>query len=125
MNTNFITPPDFVDEGEHSVLVVDADPSDIQSLALVCANHNHTFNVYLYNDEMQNLEWLVKAAGVVDAIIVNTEENSLSPVKDTLAALPKAKYYGTNEIDDSKYCTVIEYFINYSDNNQHTTTNTL
>ena len=127
MNTNFITPPDVVDDERHSVLIVDADPTDIESLALVCANHNHAFNVYLYNHGMQDLEWLVSIASKVDTVIINNAGNGLSAIKQTLIALPNARHYGNEDLTefDSKYCGVLEYFINYSDNNQHTTTDTL
>lgn len=115
MNTNFITPPDYVLDGKPSVLVIDTDDYDAEALTIICANHPSAFNVYFYHEDMRAEDWLLKAASQVDAIIVNGVANSISEIKSKLAALPKSKVYNFDvEFEDAtKYSTPAEYFINY------------
>lgn len=115
MNTNFITPPDYVLDERHSVLVIDIDDYDAEALSIVCANHSHAFNVYFYHEDMLAEDWLLKAASQVDTIIVNGCINSISETKNRLAALPKSRIYNYDSGFDEpgKYCRPVEYFINY------------
>jgi hypothetical protein len=34
MISNFITPPDFVDDDQHTITIIDADPVDVETLAV-------------------------------------------------------------------------------------------
>lgn len=113
MTTNFITPPDFVDDPNHSILLIDVDPVDVETLAFLCAGHDEAFNVYLYNEDLDDINWLTRAAGQVDAIVVNTTNNSLSPIKDLFVGSPKSYHYGQKNFlnNDRKYNNVLEYFI--------------
>lgn len=76
MHSNFITPPDYVE----SVLVVDASQEQVQAIA----NHLQTarvpYNVYLYNSEMNNNEWLSAVSSRVDIILKSrgTEVTTMS-----------------------------------------------
>lgn len=92
--TNFITPPDFVDEQKHTVVLIDATEDTIQELANFCAASSTEFNVYIYNYTMHNPEWLKEAIDRASAIIINTDDTVLSPVKDRLAELAKSWHYG-------------------------------
>jgi hypothetical protein len=123
MTTNFITPPDFVDEPNHSVLLIDVDPVDVETLAFLCAGHDEAFNVYLYRTEFDDIAWLTKAASQVDAIIINTEDSTLSSTKDLLIGLPKTYYYGPKTFlnEDRKYTNVLDYFIQRSHERKHPT----
>ncbi len=92
--TNFITPPDSVENDNHTVVLIDATAEQLDHLAEFCSNANCSYNVYIYNNGMNNIDWLNSALAVADAFLVNTEPNDLSPVKDHIAESPKAWYYG-------------------------------
>ena len=74
MHSNFITPPDFVE----TVLIVDST----QDQALACAEAIKTagtsYNVYFYNEEMNDPVWFervsTRADIVIDAKITNPLE---------------------------------------------------
>jgi predicted adenine nucleotide alpha hydrolase (AANH) superfamily ATPase len=74
MYSNFITPPDYV----KTVLVLNAVPDQITNLNVAVQNSRQLYNVYFYNDNMNQLEWLERvkrqADIVVDATITNLEE---------------------------------------------------
>lgn len=113
MTTNFITPPDFVEDPNHNILLVDVDPVDVETLAFLCANHDESFNVYLYKEDTNNVEWLNQAALLADAIIVNTIETGLSSIKDRFVDAPKTYHYGPkNFLNNSRrHNSVLDYFI--------------
>jgi hypothetical protein len=111
--TNFITPPDFVDEPKHTILLIDADPVDVETLAFLCGSHNESFNVYLYKEDLNNLEWLSRAAYIADTIIVNTITNGLTSTKESFGALEKTYHYGPVTYNEQrKHQTVLDYFVN-------------
>lgn len=116
MTTNFITPPDFVEEPNHSILLVDVDPVDVETLAHLCAGHDESFNIYLYKADMEETAWLDKCISRVDAIIVNTVENEFSPIKDKMVDLTKTYHYGPKNFlsNNRQYVNFLEYFINRS-----------
>jgi len=45
--SNFITPPDFVEDDFHTVTVVDASPKDVELLGQIAKGTNNAYNVYL------------------------------------------------------------------------------
>lgn len=112
--TNFITPPDFVTEINHTILLIDVDPVDVETLAFLCGSHNESFNVYLYKEDLANLTWLDDAAAKADVIIINTVPNELSGVKDAYATHENAYHYGPKNFlnNTRKYDTVLDYFVN-------------
>ena len=112
--TNFITPPDFVDEKNHTILLIDVDPVDVETLAFLCGSHNESFNVYLYKEDLNNLPWLAEAVTKADAIIVNTIPNHLSSIKDAYATYENAWHYGPKQFlkNTRKLNAAIEYFVN-------------
>ena len=127
MTTNFITPPDIVEDSQHTILLIDVDPVDVETLAHLCANHDEPFNVYLYKADMNDEQWMGDVAYRADAIIVNTIENELSPVKDSLVDLLKTFHYGPkNFLNNSrKLNNIYEYFVNRANERKSDTTNPL
>ncbi len=73
MYSNFITPPDFVNEDKHTVTVIDATETDIELLTKIAKVTNEDYNIYLYNSNMQDLEWLSTAMDRSDSVIVNLD----------------------------------------------------
>jgi hypothetical protein len=126
MISNFITPPDFVDDDLHTVTIIDADPVDVETLAVLCSGHNESFNVYLYKADMNNNKWLEDAVNRSHAIIVNTEESELSGIKDRLCTKPNSYYYGSKNFlgNPNRINNVLDYFYQRANERQHST-NTL
>ena len=124
MTTNFVTPPDFINDPNYSILLIDVDTVDIETLAIVCSNYQEEFNIYVYNDTMNDLAWLTKAVAVADSIIINTIENPLSYIKDPLTDLAKSYYYGPKNFlnNNRNYKSVFDFFVNrlHERNNQST-----
>jgi hypothetical protein len=77
MYSNFITPPDFVEEDFHTVTCIDISDDDLLLLGKACQNINISYNVYLYKSSMNDDNWLQKAISRSKNIIVNldNEEN--------------------------------------------------
>lgn len=118
--SNFITPPDFVTEPKHNVLVMDASWDDIENLAIWCQNCDTYFNVYVYEDLMGETDWLVKAADLVDAIIINSRDGSADQIKNQLLKTDKVFYYGPKNYlrRDNRIESPLDYFVQYHDRQQ-------
>ena len=106
--SNFITPPDFVDEDLHTVLVVDSSHEDIELLVRMCEHSDEMFNIYLYKSDMGVPEWLDIAIEKSAAVIVNAENKN----NHWLCKLEKTHYYGPNRvISPAQYIeTPLHYF---------------
>lgn len=127
MTTNFITPPDFVEDSQHTVLLIDVDPVDVETLAHLCATHDESFNVYLYKEEFEDKQWMGNAAYRADVIIINTIENGLSPEKDAFVNLIKTYHYGPKNFlnNNRKLQNIYDYFVNRANERKPDTTDTL
>lgn len=69
MHSNFITPPDLVE----TVLVIDASEEDIKSLAEGIKIVGKPYNVYFYNSEMKDFDWLGKVIDRSDIVLMHKE----------------------------------------------------
>ena len=92
--TSFITPPDFVTNDYLTVVLIDPTEQQVDQLAEFCRTAINSYNVYIYRNGMNDLDWLNHALTAADAFIVNTEPNELSPVKDHIVDSPKSWHYG-------------------------------
>jgi hypothetical protein len=108
--SNFITPPDFVDDQLHTVTVVDATSEEIEILGRMCQGSDEMFNIYLYRSEMNDTNWLKQAIDRSDAVIVNADTHN--SYVETLCAQEKTFYYGANTFISkaNKIETPIQYF---------------
>lgn len=75
MYSNFITPPDFVDDDLHTVTVIDATVDEVESLARMCERSDEMYNVYLYKKEMNDLDWLQQAIARSAIVIVRSTDS--------------------------------------------------
>lgn len=119
MYSNFITPPDFVSDQFHTVVVVNATNDDVELLGRMCKGSDDQFNIYLYRSEMNNLDWLREAVDLSHAVIVNTDEadNAL----EDLLVLDKTYYYGSKNFlaKATRVDNVFRYFaIRYYEQNK-------
>lgn len=110
MYSNFITPPDFVEDKFHTVTVVNATVTEVELLARMCKGSDDQFNIYLYRSEMNDKNWLERAVELSDAVIVNTSQRDSAV--DQLCALDKTYYYGPENFLSSavKVENVYQYF---------------
>lgn len=113
MTTNIISPPDFVDYPNHTVLLVDTSYEDLELLAHLCSVHEENFNIYWYPAGANNLDWMNAVAYRADVILVSTEPNEFSFIKDRMAVLDKAYHYGPKNFlnNNRKLDSLLNYFI--------------
>ena len=77
MYSNFVTPPDFVNDQLHTVTVVDGTLEEIELLGRMCQGSDESFNIYLYRSEMNDIKWLEQAVEHSDAVVVNDAKHEL------------------------------------------------
>jgi len=70
MHSNFITPPDYVE----SVLIIGATEQEIQDCAAVVKDSTQPYNIYFYQDNMNQREWLNRVMFRVDHILLQQEQ---------------------------------------------------
>ena len=114
--SNIITPPDFVDEDKYTVLVIDAEANEVQNIGLYLKNSPNYFNIYLYHSDMGNEDWFANARNRADAFVINTSKTTFSTIKDILAELPNAYYYGKKRFLKNKNTvqSPVDFFINFN-----------
>ena len=65
MHSNFITPPDYVE----TILVINASDDIIAKLGESVKVQGRPYNVYFYNDDMDNYDWLELVKTKADVIL--------------------------------------------------------
>jgi hypothetical protein len=116
--TNFITPPDYVLDENHIVLLIDVEDIFIEKLKVWSTTSKNSFNIYIYNHNMDQAEWLEKAVLISHAIIVNTVPTTLTSYKDKLIDLNGVWYYGPKRFltNANLINSPEDYFINFENN---------
>jgi hypothetical protein len=113
--TSIITPPDFVSDFVHTVLIIDPEQSELEAIALFCASTDTDFNIYVYLTGMEDTDWLSSAIKKASQVIVNTINTELSVIKDAIAVNPAVMYYGPKRflMNHNRIEHPLEYFTNY------------
>lgn len=116
MYSNIITPPDFVTEQKHTVVLIDAEKNEIEQLASLCRQIDAEFNIYLYIASMDDQKWLSTAINLADTVIVNSSSTSVSDLKDQLCNQNKCWYYGEKTFANNtkKLANPTDYFVQYA-----------
>ena len=97
LHSNIITPPDVLDNKNHTVVMIDATAEEVKYLTNWLSTANKSYDIYLYRWDMDNILWLEQVSSLADAIIINTSTNTFSPIKDSIISIFKdAWYYGNN-----------------------------
>jgi hypothetical protein len=94
MHSNFITAPDYVE----NVLIVGATEEEIVACAEAVKATENTWNVYFYNPDKPNKDWLYHVAFRVDTVLT---EETLLDIK-----LPNPIGFGPN----CKFKSPADYF---------------
>jgi hypothetical protein len=82
--SNFITPPDYIE----TVLIIGASNEEIMASADACQISGKAYNVYVYDESMNDKAWLNMVMFKVDAILL--QENQLQ------FTVPKPIGFGPN-----------------------------
>ena len=90
MDSNLVTPPDFVENNALSVLLVDPDHAELDAVIRFCQYADQVYNVHVYTPNMDNLDWLQQAVDTCDTVIVNSRSSDF----EHLCLLEKTHYYG-------------------------------
>jgi hypothetical protein len=109
MVSNLVTPPDIVSNELHSVLLVDPDQSDLDTVIKFCQYSDQCFNVYVYTPNMDNQDWLAEAVNACNAVIVNTKTLEYKEI----CRLEKTFYYGSTVLigNQKKLIDPVHYFL--------------
>lgn len=95
MYSNFITPPDFVD----NVLIVDASAEEIQLVTEFLHNAETTYNVYMYRADMDDTKWLNEAVHRANIVLqsklsdINIDHNKLIKFGEELEITGPVDYF--------------------------------
>lgn len=118
--SNIITPPDFSPDNLYSVLLVDPTWDEVNTLAIFLKTADKAYNIYVYQNEMNNEAWLLEAFTKVDVAVINTVANPLSPTKDKLLIQRDAFYYGPKNflMNKNRIERVMDYFVLTSTSHQ-------
>jgi hypothetical protein len=90
MHSNFITPPDFVDEPLPSITIINATLLEVEMMAKMCQESDEQYNIYLYRSEMNDMDWLYAAINRSEAVVLNT----IDPEFDHIMDMKKTYFYG-------------------------------
>lgn len=116
--SNIITPPDFINSNDHTVLLIDPEWHEIETLALFLNTAKEAFTIYTYREEMNDQVWLDRALQKSSAVIVNTINNNISTLKDRLVCNKEftVYFYGDKNflMNNKKINSPIEYFVRYT-----------
>jgi hypothetical protein len=74
MHSNFVTPPDFVE----TVLIINATKEQIAELSAVIKSCSKPYNVYFYDETMNDLRWLARITNIASEVI---EANKTNPTE--------------------------------------------
>lgn len=77
MHSNFVTPPDFVE----TVLVLNATDEQVAELARIVKAGNKPYNIYFYNDAMNDLRWLARVSNMAK-LVIEADKNNLTEFFD-------------------------------------------
>lgn len=115
---NFLTPPSNTKDKFSSVIIIDADWNDVDSVAIWCKTASVCLNIYLYHENMLDEPWLINAVNISDHLIINTCASSIDHIKKPLLKTPHAWYYGKeNFLGNSQRVTgVLDWFVKHHGN---------
>lgn len=113
-NSKFITIPDLVEKDYHTILLIDAEWSDIENVSFFCKSCETDFTIYLYQAYENNKEWLLEAYSRADITLINNANTKLNLFFNKLLDDKNSFYFG-NKIEGKSnyYKNPIDYFVEY------------
>ena len=105
--SQFVTPPDIFNE-DPVYLIVNAEEWDLAMVAYWLKFNSKDYTLYLYKDGMEDPDWLKKAAGFSELILVNKANfKDPSTVGVVLDHVSKIKWFGEGQ----EYPSSAEYLV--------------
>ena len=110
--TRYITYPSTVEKIRHTVLIVDIKPADFIVLTEFLQKNDNDFDVYLYDSQSYDLEWLNHVSKECDDILIdNASQVKITPVDTNTRYGPGLEYqtpygYFTKLVDKAVEITV-------------------
>lgn len=109
MPAKFITAPDKIPTNDRdTMLIVDAEWRDIESLGLLCMTRNIDMDFYLFGPTSIDVGWLNHAAEAADVILINNKSNRHIDIKENLNKNSKAKSLGAAA---DRHPTPLDYIV--------------
>ena len=69
--SRFITVPDFVAKENYTVTLIDPTPDEIEQVGLFCAASDKDYDIYLYNGDWGDLQYLQTITELSDKVLIN------------------------------------------------------
>jgi len=66
-----ITYPSVVDQSPNTIVVIDATVEEIENIVLFCQSSSKDYDIYLYRNDIDDLQWLNSVASNADYILIN------------------------------------------------------
>jgi len=104
-NSRFITYPSTVDDHQYTIVVIDATPTDLAQIVLFCRTSNKNYDIYLYEGDDDDLQWLHHTTSHASKVLIN-EKSSV-----TITGYP------ADTFDASASNSVLTHFLQYDSEN--------
>lgn len=79
-NSRFITYPSIVEKSNnHTVILIDANESDIEDIGYYCKVSDTNYDIYLYRGDTDDLQWLSHVSQLADYVLISESSNITSP----------------------------------------------
>lgn len=99
-NSRIITYPSIVTKSaNHTVVLIDTSEQDIENVALFLGASAHNYDVYLYQNDQSDLQWLSGITANADRVVI--EQSSTVTVQNSSAVIVGS---------DQQYQTALDYF---------------
>lgn len=77
-NSRLITHPDTVyPDGNHAVVLIDIDGTDIENVSLFCMGSIKNYDLYLYRSDLNDTDWLSSITNLSDVVLINETSNTI------------------------------------------------
>lgn len=83
-NITIITPPDILHSQEYSILLVHPSVAVKSEFQNLISRFDFPIHVYVYNEPIPDIAWLLSAFNVADTVIIDID-NSSSAVRDLVS----------------------------------------
>lgn len=107
--SHIITPPDYLDNDNLKVLLVDVDPDDLVQMQLLVSGVDLGVDLYLFGDRHEDSGWLDRVSAQADSILINLDDPDHRLLKKALLADPKTFHIGQAPDETRQVASAVEY----------------
>lgn len=104
-NSRFITYPSVEPKSSnsHTLLIINADTEDIINIGMFCKVSSKNYDVYLYNQEVDDLAWLSHINANLDCTLIKEPSTIVINISDNVHRVGK----------DQSMANLLDYFQNF------------